>query len=291
MVTKTYELNQQDHAIAKERLRVIISAISSFLLSLALLALTVLIVIQWSGFSRSSFYKNMSAHNYYDNVLSNIYEEAESITLPTGLPVSVLEDIYTSDGIVKDVNGYIDASFLGETYLAETDEVADKLMANIRIYLNREGIITDDDQEANLKLYIDTIVFEYSKLAQMPLLSSFVKARNIYRQIFTISMIVCVVTAFICLFIILNLHLWLHRGIRYVVYAINATGLMSGILPLIALQSGFYKRIHLSPEYFYNFFTEYVSNILKSFLAVSVLWFTISAILIIVIGILKKRKE
>ncbi len=292
METKRHDnVNQHHKKTAQDRLRVIISSIAAFLLSMALTLITVLLVIQWSGFSRSSFYKNMSANNYYDFVMTDIYEEAEAITIPIGLPVTVLEDVLTSYGISKDVNGYIDASFRNDTYNVNTEDITEKLENNVRTYLTEAGIALDQDQETNLEAYVASVVKVYTDTVKMPLLSAFVKARNLYEKIFGISIAICAVFAAICLYMIIRLHTWLHRGLRYVTYSTISTGLMSGIMPVLVLQSGFYKKIHLSPEYFYNFFTDYVTNIFQAFLNFSVGWIILSIIIIVVIGALKNSRE
>ncbi|MHB8132149.1 MAG: hypothetical protein ACYDEX_24595 [Mobilitalea sp.] len=291
MQTKTQVIKQQQQLNMQERLREIISTIASFLLSLALLGLTLLIVIQWSGFSKNAFYKNMSVNSYYDNVKNSIIEEAESITIPIGLPVTVLDHVFTSSEISKEVNGYIDAAFSDETYFAQTNEMANRLEANVRVYLGEVGITPDAEVETNLKTYITSITKEYTDQVQMPLLFAFLKARTVYDKIYTISIVACGLFALICLTIIWKLHQSTHNGLRFVIFAMIATGLMTGIVPFVMLQSGFAKRINLSPEYFYNFFTNYVTNIFKTFLAASIMWFIVSILLILVNNLLKNREK
>lgn len=290
-------MNQKSHRVGHHKkssqdiLRSIISIITAFILSLSLLGLTILLVIQWSGFSRSSFYKNMSANNYYDNVQSDIQEEVEAITIPIGLPITVLDNVFTSYGISKDVNGYIDASFQGQTYTANVEKITIPLEENVRVYLEEAKIVPTQEQEANLSEYINSVVQIYTDTAQMPLLSYFVKARNLYNKVFMIGMIATILIGAICIYLIVKLHEWFHRGLRYVVYAISSTGLMSIIVPAYILKDGFYKRIHLSPEYFYNFFTDYVTNIVKSFLYFGIVWMVVSFIIICIIYLLKHSRN
>jgi len=283
MQTKAHEIKQQH--------QVIISTIASFLLSLALLGLTILLVIQWSGFSKNAFYKNISVNNYYDFVKIGIFEEAESITIPIGLPVTVLDKVFTSKEISNDVNGYIEASFRGENYFAMTEALENRLEVNVRAYLEEVGIPLDVEVESNLKTYISSISKEYKDQVQMPLLSAFIKARNVYNKIFDLSIVGCVLFALICLSIIRRMHQMAYNGLQSVVFAMNATGLMAGIIPFIMLQSGFIKRIHLSPEYFYNFFTNYVTNIFKTFLAASIMWIVVAILLVVVSNLSKNREK
>jgi hypothetical protein len=66
--------------------------------------------------------------------------------------------------------------------------------------------------------------------------------------------------------------------------------LMVGIVPWYIMNSGFYKRIHLSPEYFYNFFVDYVTNILMSFIYFSIVWLVISIVMACGVKMIKKSK-
>ena len=290
MQTKAQEIKQQHQVIMQERYREIISTIASFLLSLALLGLTILLVIQWSGFSRNAFYKNMSVNNYYEFVRKDIFEEAKSITIPIGIPVTVLEKVFASKEISKDVNGYIEAGFRDESYSAKTDALANRLEVNARAYLGEVGITPDAEVETNLKTYISSITKEYTDHVQMPLLSAFIKVRNVYDKIFTISIVGCVLFVLICLSILRRLHRFTHNGVRFVIFAMIATGLMTGIVPIIMLESGYIKRIHLSPEYLYDFFTTYVTNIFNTLLAASIMWLVVSSVLIVVSNLSKNRK-
>lgn len=279
------------HNKSQNLLRSIISFILAFLLSLSLTALTLLLVMEWSGFSRSSFYKNMSANNYYGYVKVDINNEAESTTIPIGLPADVLKNVFTSFKISQDVNGYIDAVFSGKEYTADTTEITKNLNNNIQNYFKKQGIKLTQEQENNIQPYTASIEKIYLDTVKMPLLSAFVKARTFYQKIFPIGVTACIIFTLICLFLIIRLHQWLHRALRYITYSTIAAGLMTGILPLLILNSGFYKKVNLSPQYFYNFYTDYVTSIFTSYLYFSVFWLVLSAILFAIINIIKNNRS
>jgi hypothetical protein len=262
----------------------------SFLLSLFLVALTTLLIIQWSGFSRSSFYDNMSKNAYYDNLAKDIKSEAESITLPSGLPLTVLDGLFTPYSISKDVNGYVDATFKGKVFNPDTTEMESKLQNNALQALKDTGVNPTEEQQTNLKDYIVSIRNVYIDKVKVPLLSYFNQARTVYEKIFIVGVIACLICIFISTFAIIKLHRWLHRALRYLIYSTAAAGLMVGIVPWYIMNSGFYKRIHLSPEYFYNFFVDYVTNILMSFIYFSIVWLVISIVMACGVKMIKKSK-
>lgn len=271
-------------------LRGIINFILSFLLSITLTGLSLLLVVEWSGFSRSSFDKNMSANHYYDFVKNDIYNEAETITLPTGLPNEVLNNVFTSFKISQDVSKYIDASLNGKLYTPDTAGISKELRMNIMNYLKKEGMQVSQEQQSNIDSYIASIEKMYMDTVKMPLISVFAKARGFYQKIFPIGLAVCALLIIICITMIIHLHLWIHRALRAITYSTLATGLMTSILPLYILNLGFYKRINLSPEYFYNFFTDYITNIFQAFVYFSVAWIVISVIIMTSIKMIKNSK-
>lgn len=282
--------NHYDISSTQIALRGIVNFVLSFLLSIMLVGLSFLLVIEWSGFSRSTFDKNMSANHYYDSVKVDIYNDAETITIPTGLPTEILDNVFTSFKVSQDVSRYIDANLNGKSYTPDTKGMSEKLRSNIMNYLNREGLILSQEQEANIDSYIASIEKSYTDTVKMPLISEFVKARVFYQKIFFIGLAVCVLFIVLCVLMIIKMQLWFHRALRYFAYSTLATGLMTSILPLYILNSGFYKRINLSPEYFYNFVTDYITNILQTFLYFGVAWIVITIILMTSINIIKNSK-
>lgn len=277
-------------AKSKDVWRSLISIVLGFLLTLFIVVFTLLMVIQWSGFSRGSFYDNMSKNNYYDYVLDDIMLETESITLPIGLPINVLDDVFSSYQIGQDVNAYIDASFDDLIFVPDTSKIEKLLEKNSRKALEDQGIIPNEEQENNLDNYIKAVVEIYKDKTKMPLLSVFDQAKDIYKEVFMIGIISVSVCMIIILLIIIKIHVWIHRAMRYISYSLISAGLMVGIVPGIILESGFYKKVHLSPEYFYNFVTDYVTNILKLFIYYGIAWILIAILVIAILESLKKSK-
>lgn len=257
--------------IDRNRIRTLLCTILSFLLSLAFLALVVLSVIQWSCFDKNSFYHNLVLSNYYENIQADIYAKAEDITLPTGLSLEVLEGTADLTLIQQDVNAYIEASFRGEVHTADTGLMENKLEQNIDQYLKSVDIQPDQEQKRNIADYVTTISAEYREATQMPLLNYLISARDIYRTIFPIGIITCILIAVITIGMIIkmNANARLTLTLRYVVFSTIAAALMLGIAPTTALFSGFYKRIQLSPHYYYNFAMIFITNIFHTLLLFS----------------------
>lgn len=275
----------------EDALKAIIHIILAFIMFLAFIGLTVVLVVRWSCFSRSSFYDNMASNDYYNYVQSDIHDNAEAITLPTGLPLEVLKDTIDLYEVHQAVNGYIDAGFTGDTYTADTKALVKRLEENIRASLTDAGITPDQEQEENIGLYLQSIADEYTKKVQMPLLSYFMKARNIYNRVFPYGIAGCLIIILITLFLIIKTNRWFHRSLRFITYSTLSAALMTAVVPAVILHSGFYKRVNLSPQYFYNFAMTYITNLFKTFLYFSLSWFILSVLLLIGIQIIKSGKK
>lgn len=270
-----------------ERIRSLLCTILSFLLSLAFVGLAVLFVIQSSCFSRASFYRNLLSSLYYQNVLSEIYKSAESITIPTGLSIEVLDNTIESYEVHQDINDQIDAGIKGEAYHTDTSLLESRLEKNINDYLTREGIQPDQEQKKNIGLYITSIANEYIDIIKIPLFNSLISTRKTYHKIFSIGLTICILIIIITLSMLLKMNRWVHRALRYMTYSTTAAAFMIATIPGILLYSGIYQRIQLSPHYFYNFAMTFITNTLKMMLHYSICLAAISVFLMIIIKIMK----
>jgi hypothetical protein len=268
-------------------IRTLLCTLLSFLLSLAFLALAFLTVIQWSCFNKNTFYHNLVSSKYYENIQADINAKAEDITLPTGLSLEVLKGTTDLSIIEQDINAYIEASFRGEVYVADTGLMENKLEQNIDQYLRSVGIKPDQEQKNNIADYVTTIAEEYKDATQMPLLNYLISARDIYRTIFPIGIVTCIVIAGIIIVMLIKMNARLPITLQYVVFSTIAAALMLAIAPAAALLSGFYKRIQLSPQYYYNFAVIFITNILHALLLFSL---SLAAVSIVIIITMRKRK-
>jgi len=270
-----------------KRISSLLCFILSFLLSITFVTLAVLFVVQWTCFNKNTFYQNLLSSKYYENILSDIYEKAEVITLPTGLSIDVLNNTIELYEVHRDVNGYLEAGFRGEAYEADTRKLESGLEQNIDQFLETEGITADLEQRKNIELYVNSIVDEYKNSIKIPLLNFLISIRDFYEKIYFTGIIICIAVIIIIIRMITGMNEWLHRTIRYVTYSTTAAAFMVAIAPLVALCTGFYKRIQLAPQYFYNLAMIFITNIFHTFLLFSLMLIAISITLMIAIRNIK----
>lgn len=268
--------------------RFLLCSILSFLLSLSIVGLTVLIIIQWGCFSKNAFYKNLLSSEYYTYLQSDIYKEVEAITLPTGLSFEVSRDTIHLYKVHQDVNGFIDASFRGEVYDVDTSQMENKLEQNVRDFLAAETISSNDEQEEGIQYYIQSIVEAYNHKIKSPFFQFYLAVKERFHNIYRIAITVTILLLIVILLLIIKMNHWLHRSLRYVTYSVTAAGLMTAIAPAYILYSGFYKRINLSTQYLYQFVTTYITDIFQMFLCIGFCLLAVAIILMIKIKSMKR---
>jgi hypothetical protein len=250
------------------RISTLLCTILSFLLSMALVGLALLFVVQWSCFRENTLLQNLISSKYYENVRLDIHTKADAITLPSGLSLEVLNNTIELNEIRHDVNGYMEAGFQGEDYEADTTLIELKLEHNIDAYLSTVGITPNMEQKSNIEYYVKSIAAEYKNSIKIPLLSFLISISEEYNEIYLFGSIICIGVIVFIFFMIIKLKA-VHPAFHYIAYSTTAAAIMIALAPAIALFSGFYKRIQLTPWYYYNFAMIFVTNILQTFLLFS----------------------
>lgn len=266
-----------------------VSLLFAFLLSLVLPGITLLAAVWLACFDRDIFYRNMAEVGYYAGVTNEILDLAEDYTLPTGMDLTVLDGILDGEIVSRDVNGYISAAFSGTVYTPDLESFAGTLTDNVHQFFEREGMEESDDREEQVREYVESIEAIYLETVKMPLLDYLMQAKNLYGKLLAPGFGILGFLAVLLVILILRMHHYLHRGLRYVAYAFGGASLMAGILPAAAYLSGFYYRIHLEPEYFYRFAMQYVDTLLEFCLYMSGLWLAAMISCLALIWTLKRR--
>lgn len=276
--------------MGKNVVRTILCTILSFLLSLALVGLAILFIIRLSCFDRNSLYRNLISSAYYQNVLSEIYEKAESITLTTGLSVEVLNNSMVLDEVKNDINNYIKVGFRGETYEPDTTLIEKRLRENINDYLAQERIEPNQEQKKNIKLYVSSVTEEYTNFIKIPLFNFFITAKENYSNIYIIGLASFIITIIIVVSMLLIMNQWIHRALRYMAYSTTAAAFMIATAPAALLYTGLYKKLQLSPQYFYDFAMTFLTDIFRTMIYCSFCLAVISIILLVKIRFIKIKK-
>jgi len=258
-----------------------LSVLLSFLLSMVLVGLSLLMVLQYYCFQENAILRALSSSNYYKNSYTELVNRVTTATLPTGLPIELLQEVFRQDELEEDTVAYIEALFHDKGYLQDDVKIKTKLKASIDAFLDRQDGIEGIQLDKRINEYIDLLLIEYKKAVKLPLLDYFMKIRKEYQIIHFLGMSFCVSMIVLIIIILLKLNGWLHRSLRYIAYSTLASALMLGVVPILLLMSKSYNRLHLSPEVFNGFITRYIVDIAGAILKMSAGYAILSIVIIL----------
>lgn len=274
---------------SKKRLRFILSSVLAFVLAVLLTCLTYIGDLYFKGLNTGVLTSAVLKSNYCVELMEAMYIECESITLPIGLPVEVVHDIFDLEDIQKDVSASVKASVEGYEYKADTALIKGKLLRNISAYLTEEKLVLSEEQEVYLEEYVTLIEDEYKNNIEMvvvtramPYWNSFLKVAGIASLFITFLVIVIIVT-------LIKMYHWRHRALRFITYATLAAFIMSVALPAVLYCWHFYERLSISPKYFYLAMIYIIDDFLLFSVKLGCGWGIVSALLLATISTFKKN--
>lgn len=271
------------------KLRFIISSVLSFLLSILLTAVSVLLAVGIGFINENRILDGLNYKDYYSSVEEQFYKDARDLTLPVGLPDSVTEQIVESDQVYEDVRGYVLAAVNGKTYEFHTEELKQKLTENIYVYFREQGMELNEEQLATVPEYTQMIAEQYEQDLKVPLVNYFSKLKVMYQKAEVIVILVCLILSAIIIVVLIRMYHWKHRALRFVIYATIAAAVMTAFPAVLALESGFYKKLGIGTEYLYYAVMKYLSNGFWIFIYIACIWAAVSAGLLLFIRYLKKN--
>ena len=276
------------HSGGRDNGRAIVSFIMAFLLSIVLVAWTSLLLVQFGCFTDHIFLRLID-REYYNYVLSDIEESAVDYTLPTGIGITVVDNTFTLEEVERDVKGYVSAAYRGREFTPDVTAQREALTANVRKFYEDNGAEITAETEEIIQSYVDEIMEVYTYGTRMPGLDLIMEGKAYFSRIFPVGIIACTMLAMVLILLIIRIHHWPHRGLRYVVYAFGATALMLFALPCFLLVTKTYTKVSLSPQYFYHLVVSYLRNLLVLFTGTAVFWLCAAVILMIIVYIMREN--
>lgn len=270
-------------------LRYIISSILSFLLAILLTVGTFLVGIYAGFLNENRIIDGLNYKDYYTSAEEFFYQNAADTTIPIGLPESVVTDIVDSKTVYEDIRGYVLAAVKGKEYEFHTDELKRNLTKNVNQYISTQGLEMNEEQQATIPQYVQLIADQYEEDLQVPFIGHFAKLKATYQKVIAIAFPVIAVFSAVIIMMMIRMYRWKHRAMRFLIYSTSSAAIMVSIPAVVALVTGFYKRINISSEYVYYAFTKYIGNGFLIFLYMAAGWMIISAGLLLLIKYLKSN--
>lgn len=256
----------------KNKLKVLSYYFSMMVLSIVVLGLSLTTLLKFTIFDDAYLIKHLEKNNYYNELYSSIKEEMSYYIIQSGLSEEILDDIYSEEMISDSVIILINDFYNGNELKVETEIVKNNLKSNIDKYLLKNNIVVDDRKA--LDLFVDEMIKIYDQ--EIRLSNSISKVQDIFNKFDKLIDILFMVLVILTIGIGTICHFFYKR----IVYTIPC--LSSAILLLLGCWL-LYNRIDVKNILFW---TENVSNVLKSVLFNIKDFVRIEAIILIGVGII-----
>ena len=132
------------------KVKVILSYLFGFVVSVSLFLLVFLLIVKYSVFNKSFIYRVIDENNYYENVYKSIVDGVDDYMISSGLDNSVLDNVITLGSVKTDVKKYVDSMYIGKVYIANTDKMKETLENNIKDYLSKQNLAIESTHELDL---------------------------------------------------------------------------------------------------------------------------------------------
>jgi len=266
----------------------IISSILAFLLTLVFVSLFILTGLYFGVFNNRIILSKVNESNYYNEVYEELHNRAEEIIKESGLPLQVLSEVITLERVYIGGKYYIEDTLMGREPLIQTDKVRSQLEQNVNQYLKEEGITRTKELDAGIEEILNKVVQEYRRGIQFQFINYIAEYKASFMNLFRIAVPVLVLIAGIIGFSLVKLHNYIHKGVRYIAYAMIASTSMIIISSAILFLSKIYDRIEQIPDYYDRFLTNYLKWDIQVFLYLGGIGVLLSLLLIFLIRYLKR---
>ena len=273
----------------KSKLQTGISVLFGFLLTVLFVILFLGTVGYTGVFNSRSITGSMNKSDYFSKLHKVILENSEKIVAEAGLPESVLADVITLQRVYISGSYYAESALSGEPGQIKSENIEKELKSNINQYIMSKGVALTDDKNAKIESVSEAVIKEYTDRIGLKYFSELYQLKLQYNKIMMVLLpVIIAMIAVICFFLI-RMHRYIHKGIRFITYALTASSLLMVFCSLALLIGKPYRTLSISTNYYWDFINACLQWDIKVLLFTGGLGLTISAALIAFTGYLKNN--
>lgn len=277
--------------IGKIKMIQLISCLYAFILTLLFVVLFFCVGIGFGVLSSRSISRNINESNYYNKVYEELYAKASREMDEVGFPQDVLKEVITFERVYISSKNYLEATLNSEPVVINTDRLREELKQNLDQYLKAKGVVRSDKINSEIDHLITIVEEDYKAAIRLPLLPSIMEYRTIFlsAMMYVIPILVLLVGVF-CYFL-LKRHHYIHRGLRFIAYAVIAASSLILVLAGYLMMTRAYKAVTAEPEYYQNFVRMHLRWDITVLLYIGGLGLILALVLISLISYLKNRMK
>lgn len=273
----------------KQRIRVIISIMFSFLMTLLFVVLYLCAGFILGFFNGDSVTRAIKESSYYNNVYTEVYSAAKTIVTEAGFPDTVLDNAVSLERVYISNKNYVEKALRGEATEANTDKLREALTNNINTYLLEKNIEQTQALDASIAEMITRIDTKYKEAIQLQLANNLAAYKVRYEKMISIMIPIILAIIGVLSFFLIKMYKYKHKGIRYIVYAIMTSSLMTMIVAFLLIKTKQYARTEVIPDYYKSMITAYLRWDMTVFIYIGGIGFTIAIALAYVVYYMKSR--
>ncbi len=270
----------------------LISCIYSFILTLIFVVLFICSGIGIGLLNRQGVIRNLDKSNYYREVYEALYDRASRDIEAAGFPASVLEEAITLERVYITGKGYHNAILNTEATPLKTEKLKETLDRNLRQYLMAKGV-EPDQLTSSLENLLQTIEQDYKDAIDLPILITIAAYRSNYVKglLYGMPIMILLVGSLCYLLLRIYRNSYIHRGIRYITYALMSASILISSMAGYLLITKPYLGISAQPAYYHSFLIEYLHWSIVIFVYIGGMGFVLSLILMSLVSYLKNRMK
>ena len=229
----------------------------AFLLTLFFLIVYILFGLGMGIFNSRSVTKSVNDSDYFGKVYADVNQRTGELLSQVGLPEKILSDVITQGRVHADGINYIEAAIRKEQTQQKLHMLHGDIAEAIREYILQEGSI-QSQLSGEIAAVADAIEDEYRNRVQLTFVEYLMDYKEDYSCIVMIIAPTLILLIGILCYLLIRLHRYGYRGMRYIAYSLLASSILTMAGALCFISTRIYDKIKISPEYYQQFILGYV---------------------------------
>ena len=284
----------------------IIKLLFAFIMTLLFLVLFISIGLGIGVFNSRSVIKGIDQSDYYSKAYNAINQKAERLLSEASLNEELLSDLITAGRVHVDGMNYVNAilnnksQHISDIYQDVVSHITNDLYIQSDDSLNNNNSIGSNDWLTNMSIESDdlsarihelatAIEYEYKSEVELRFVDYLMIYKADYIKIMIILIPCTLLLIFFLTYLLIRMHKYRHRGIRYIAYAIIASSVLIIITASYWLLSKKYIDPTIVPDYYNQFISSYIKMGITVYVYIGILGIIIALALITLIGHMRNK--
>ncbi len=258
-----------------------------------LLALSLTVLVSSASLACTVLQTHFVSGKIDDRLCEQAYaallEELHTLGEPSRIPAEVFDGVVTKAMVENELKAYVTTAWAGQPYVAQYSTVESDFYQAFEAYALSQGMEVTSETEEGLQTLATYCRDKYTDYTTIPFLYTVSGAVEMGRKLLWVAMVGAVALSLGLVVLLMKLQPFVHRSMRYIVYALISVLLITVPLPAYLYLSRPYARLNLTPLYVRDLFASMADQVLLAFL-ISGLVVAASAALVLW-GIWRLRKR